>query len=161
MTESEEDSPRQSREESIIIPCGRAPSLYEEGLIEFGKSLFKGSIDQALAFHKTMLSLTATFTTLMASVFGLLTFGINNVDISINQRIFLVIPVLLMLLSSICFTIGYYPRYIEINMQILDTIREARTNLIKTRRLWATCGTILFTLAICSLIAGIIMFNIC
>ena len=57
-------------ENVILLGKGRIPSPLEEVLLEFGKELVKDSVTQSVEFNKTMLGLTATFSTLMASSFA-------------------------------------------------------------------------------------------
>lgn len=102
--------------EQIVVEYGRIPSPLEDSLLEFGKDLFRDSLAQSVEFHKTMLGLTATFATLMASVFSVLVFGSTNQQINKSERVFLIIPVLFMLLSGICFALGYYPRTIQMRL---------------------------------------------
>jgi hypothetical protein len=147
-------------ESTIVIERGRMPSPLEEVLIDFGKNLIKDSVTQSIEFNKTMLSLTATFATLMASTFGILVLGLKNKLPGAFQRTFLIIPVLMMLLSSICFALGYYPRHLKIRLQILKSIEEARDRLLRERRVWAFCGVLFFTLAILTLLIGILLINV-
>lgn len=147
------------REDTIIVSRGRIPSPSDEVLLDFGKDLIKLSVTQSVEFHKTMLGLTATFTTLMASIFGILAFGVKDQQLGSFQRIFLVIPVILMLLSSTCFAFGYYPRIVKVNLRVLNSIEKARDKLIKTRKMFALCGIVLFNLAILSLLVGVIYLN--
>lgn len=143
----------------IVVDIGRIPSPLEESLFDFGKDIIKSSIAQSLEFHKTMLGLTTTFTTLMASTYGILAFGLKDQRLDDFQRIFLVIPVFLMLLSSICFAIGYYPRRVKVQLQILSIVEAEREKLLRTRRHWAFYGIFLFIFAILSLLVGMIFFN--
>jgi len=145
--------------EKIVIAHSHIPSPLEETLIEFGKNLVKDSVSQSVEFNKTMLGLTATFVTLMASSFGLLAFGSKDKQLDNFQRVFLVIPVLFMLFSSLCFALGYYPRQVKLKLQVLNTIESARDNLLRTRRNWAFTGILFFALSIFTLIVGIILFN--
>ena len=158
--ETAESQQTEGENENIVIERGRIPSPLEEALLDFGKNLVKDSVAQSVEFHKTMLGLTATFATLMASAFGILAFGSKDKPLDAFQRVFLVIPVLLMLLSSICFALGYYPRHMKIKLRVLNTIEKARDELLQARGIWAFCGILLFTLAILSLLIDIIFFNV-
>ena len=148
------------QEEEIVVARGRIPSPREETLIDFGKDLVKDSVTQSVEFNKTMLGLTATFATLMAASFGILAFGSKDQPLDSFQRAFLVVPVLFMLMSSVCFAIGYYPRHVKLRLRVINTIEEARDRLLRTRRNWAFGGILFFILSIAMLIVGIIFFNL-
>jgi uncharacterized membrane protein YidH (DUF202 family) len=157
-----EPAPSQNKNRSndinTIVTESRAPMLSDEILLDFGKTLINSSITQSIEFHKTMLGLTATFVTLMASSFGIVAFRLENYQLDGFQKTLLVIPIFLMLVSSVCFALGYYPRFIEVRLQILDSIKEARNKLIRIRRVWAFVGVTFFILSIFALVVGIIFF---
>jgi magnesium-transporting ATPase (P-type) len=118
--------------------------LDEELLTEWAKSLVSSSIAVSADFHKTMLGLTATFTTLMAGTIGLLILGKTGADLSIS-RWRLIIPTLLMLLSSITFCAGYYPRRVhDVPPQDIERIRQIRTSIVNRRFVWAIMGCFFF-----------------
>jgi hypothetical protein len=152
--------PANGKEETIVVARGRIPSPLEETLIDYGKDLIKDSVTQSVEFHKTMLGLTASFSTLMASAFGILAFGLNDKQLDNFQRAFLVVPVLLMLLSSVCFALGYYPRSMKLRLRVINTIEDTRNKLLQTRRNWAFGGILFFILSIVVLVAGIVFLNL-
>jgi hypothetical protein len=155
------DRPSTSGEsDKIVVPDGRIPSPLEEVLLDLGKQMFKDSIAQSVEFNKTMLGLTATFATLMASSFGILAFGMKDKQLDTFQRVFLVVPVVVMLSASVCFALGYYPRDVEVRLRVLNTIEAARTTLLRQRATWARRGIALFILAIVALLGGIVLLNI-
>lgn len=158
--EGSSDKEQASDESRIVVPRGRKLLPSEETLLELGKDLVKDSVTQALEFHKTMLGLTATFATLMASSFAILTLGSKDQPLDSFQRASLVVPVLLMLVSTICFALGYYPRRVKLRLQDLTTIKKARTRLLRPRGFWAVCGVLFFILSIVSLLVGIVSFNL-
>lgn len=143
----------------LVVDTGRIPSPLEQALIDSSKDVVKGSIDQSREFHKTMLGLTATFSTLMASSFSILAFGKKEQPLDNFQRLFLIVSVLLMIASSIIFALGYYPRTTMIGL-CLNKIKEEREAVLKKRGTYARMGLLLFVLALVVLIAGIMFFNI-
>lgn len=145
-------------EEEYIIKNSRIPSIADKALFELGKNLFQESLSLIIRFNKTMLGLTATFVTFMASSFGILTLGSKNLQLNFNQKLALTIPVTLMLFSSACFMFGYLPRQVKFDLHILDSIKLARMDLLNTRKRWTYLGIIFFILAIFSLITGVIFF---
>jgi hypothetical protein len=151
-----DDTPSENK---INIAIGRTPSLTDDVMLEFGKKLIFDSIILATEFNKTMLGLTATFATLMASFFSLLAFGSMDYQLDNFQRVFLAVPVILMLFSSICFSFGFLPQPINMNLNIINSIEEARNRLIRTKKNFAISGIILFCLSIILLICEILFFN--
>lgn len=94
---------------------------------EINKELVLGSIKRGLDFHKTMLTVSSTFETLMTTVFGLVTINIKQTVSteaagSIVERtvetasvpalvvMFFGLSILAMLVSAICYAMGYLPR---------------------------------------------------
>ena len=145
---------------TVVVGRGRQLLPSEEALIEFGRNLVKDSLTQALDFHKTMLGLTATFATLMASSFALLTLGSKDASLYQFVRVLLVVPILLMLSSAVCFALGYYPRRVDIVLNDLTEIKRARDRLLASRYRWAVSGIVLFCLSIVALLVGVIAFNV-
>jgi hypothetical protein len=139
---------------------GRTPTAIEEILFEFAKESIKNSVSQSIEFNKTMLSLTATFATLMATIFGLVGTGSTVLILNLPLRSSLGFSVLLMLLSSICFAIGYYPQPIKINPHIVSTIKITRDKLILSRRRWSFFGIVFFCNSILALLVGLVWFNV-
>jgi hypothetical protein len=129
-------------------------------LIELGKDLIKDSINQSRDFHKTMLGLTATFSTLMASTFSIFVVGFANQQLNSLQRTFLVVPVILMLLSSVFFALGYYPRSTQIVLEDLTHVSQILENALKSRKAFALLGVVSFIFSIVSLLGGIAFLNV-
>jgi hypothetical protein len=144
----------------IVIKRSRKLTSEDELLLDFGKDLVKNSISQSLDFHKTMLGLTATFATLMASAFGILVVGTSEKQLDNLQRFFLSVPVFIMLMSSVAFVLGYYPRYTSVQLRHLDRIRHTRNKLVRIRARAALSGVALFVLSIVSLLVGILFVGI-
>jgi hypothetical protein len=149
-----------SKKEGVDVEIGRMPTLTDDVLLEFGRKLIFDSIALATEFNKTMLGLTATFTTLMASLFSLLAFGLKDVQLNSFQRLILAIPVILMLMSSVSFALGFLPQPENVNLSIINTIEAARNRLLQSKRNFAFIGTGLFCLSIILLISGVLLFNI-
>jgi hypothetical protein len=153
----------EEKEPEIIVEKGEAITAIsreltqlDEAILEFGRSLYKDSLSLSLEFHKTMLGLTATFSTVMASVFALLVFGSENQQIGLEERRFLIAPIFVMLMSSMFFAFGYYPRRSTFSLNNLSSIREARQKLMMSRWLFAILGCFSFGLSISILIFGIL-----
>jgi hypothetical protein len=145
--------------EEIVVRGSRELTSSEEALMEFSKKLVIESVSQALDFNKTMLQLTATFATLMATVFGVLVLGGSAQLLSQFQRILLGIPIFVMLISSICFALGYYPRYGDMRPDDLTDIREKRNHLLRWRVTYAVVGVVMFILSVISLMVVIALTN--
>lgn len=145
----------------FVIDEAPVLSDLDDTLLDIAKGLRKDSVNQSREFHKTMLGLTATFSTLMASSFGILTIGIANQPLKLDnlQKILLVIPVLLMLLSSIFFALGYYPRYKRWALLDLTDINQSLEALLKVRRQLAFLGVSSFVISITSLLGAVVFLN--
>jgi len=88
---------------------------------EIRKQLVLGSIARGLEFHKTMLTVSSTFATLMTTVFAVVTINITQtvttnegtvVEKSVPALVvwFFGFSILAMLGSAICYAKGYVPR---------------------------------------------------
>jgi hypothetical protein len=146
--------------ENVKVSAARLPQRSDEIILAIGDEILKGAIKQGIDFNKVMLGYTATFTTLMASIFALLVFGAADVNLAPVPRLLLVIPVFLMLMSSCSFAAGYFPRNISFNPQILSSIESARTHLVNTRQRFALIGLLLFIFSIVSLLIAIMYLNV-
>lgn len=124
---------------------GRMPTPTEEALIEYGKQLLLKSTETALDFHKTMLGISASFGTLVAALTPVLVWGDKEARLPMAEGWLLIIPLILMLMSSVVFAWGYYPRYTTINVNFVEDIKEAREGVIKSRKVLAGIGLGLFS----------------
>lgn len=129
----------------------RLPTQTELALLEYGKQVMLKSSATAIDFHKTMLGVSATFGTLITTITPILIWGDKDVKVPMPQGWLLILPPLLMLLSSVAFALGYYPRYIQFNPNIVDDVRKVREKTIKSRSLLAGVGLALFCIALLSL----------
>ncbi|MET0396979.1 MAG: hypothetical protein ABW277_09175 [Longimicrobiaceae bacterium] len=128
-------------------------------LLKYGEALVLSSTAQAVDFHKTMLTLTATFATLIASAAGLVIWGDSDYKPGLFERLFLAVPVILMLLSSICFASGFFPRYKEIYLSSPTSIENALGSLMSSRRWWAVGGFLLFASSLLTFVGAIVWYN--
>jgi|GEM_PF-3461766 len=129
----------------------RNPTQAELALLEYGKQILLKSSETAMDFHKTMLGISATFGTLITSLTPILIWGSKDNKIPMPEGWLLIIPPILMLISAVVFAIGYYPRYIQFNPNIVDDIRLIRERIMKARSLLAGIGLGLFCTSILSL----------
>jgi len=134
----------------------RIATQTELALLEYGKQILLKSSDTAIDFHKTMLQISATFGTLITTITPILVWGDKDAKIPMPEGWLLILPVFLMLLSSIAFAIGYYPRYIQFNPNIVEEIKKVRERINKVRSLLAGVGLGLFCAALISLICIIL-----
>ena len=129
----------------------RIPTQTELALLEYGKQVLLKSSETAIDFHKTMLGVSATFGTLITTVTPILIWGDKDKKIPTQEGWLLILPLLLMILSSVAFALGYYPRYIQFNPNVIDDIRKVRERTINSRSLLAGVGLGLFCAALLSL----------
>jgi hypothetical protein len=127
---------------------GRPPTPTEAALLECGKQMMLKSAETALDFHKTMLGVSATFGTLVTSLTPILVWGDKDAKLPMSAGWLLIIPPIMMCLSSIVFACGYYPRHTVLNVNVIEEIREAREDVIRTRRRLAGIGLGLFVAAL-------------
>jgi len=121
-------------------------------VLDVGKGMVERSIQAGLDFHKTMLGLTATFTTLMATALG-----VSSVLLHFPARLAVVGPIAVMLASSVVFAFGYSPVLSSFSLDFVDEIETAYRRIIKRRQWLATIGTILFAIAIIWMILGVLL----
>lgn len=136
---------------------GRLPSVHEAALIEYSKQLVFKSVETSLDFHKTMLSVSATFGSAITTLVPILIWGDKDAKIPVGEGWLLVVPALLMLLSSICFAFGYYPRHTELNINDIKAVRLDRESLLSRRAFLASVGLLLFCGAL-FLLVGLVIF---
>jgi hypothetical protein len=67
------------------------------------------------------------------------------------------VPALLMLLSSVLFALGYYPRHATIHPNEIESIRVEREALLKRRAGFAFVGLALFCVSLLFLV-GLVVF---
>lgn len=113
--------------------------------MEYGKQLLLKSTETALDFHKTMLGISATFGTLVAALIPVLVWGDKEAKVPMAEGWLLILPLLLMLLSSVVFAWGYYPRHATININVIEDIKAAREKVITSRKVLAGVGLGLFS----------------
>jgi hypothetical protein len=129
----------------------RMPTPTEIALLEYGKQVLLKSVDTAIDFHKTMLGVSATFGTLITTATPVLIWGSKDAKIPMPQGWLLIVPPLLMLLSSVVFAVGYYPRYLQFNPNVIDDVRAAREQILASRGRLARLGLGLFCVSLLSL----------
>ncbi|MBN2346741.1 MAG: hypothetical protein JXO51_10170 [Candidatus Aminicenantes bacterium] len=137
----------------------RNPTQAELALLEYGKQTLIKSSEIAMDFHKTMLGISATFGTLITNVTPILIWGSKDEKIPMPEGWLLLIPPILMLISAVVFAIGYYPRYVQFNPNVVDDIRLIRERIMKARRWLAGIGLGLFCAAILSLTFFILLLR--
>ncbi|MGZ5445758.1 MAG: hypothetical protein ACXW5U_31705 [Thermoanaerobaculia bacterium] len=127
---------------------GRMPTPTESALLEFGRQLIIKSAESSQEFHKTMLEVSATFGTLITTLLPLLIWGKADTPIPFAEGWLLLLPSSLMLLSSVVFAIGYYPRHRELRLSIPTEVLKIRQEVLKSRQILAGIGMGLFCSAL-------------
>lgn len=138
---------------------GRLPTVNEAALIEYSKQLVSKSVETSLDFHKTMLGVSATFGSAITTLVPILVWGDKDAKIPTGPGWLVLVPALLMLLSSICFALGYYPRHSKLNINDIDEVRRDRDSLLSRRAFLASVGLLLFCGALLMLVALIIFLK--
>lgn len=128
----------------------RAATVGETALLEYSKQVVIKSLDNSIDFHKTMLGVSATFGTLTTTLIPILSWGDKDAKIPLPEGWFLLAPSVLMLLSAVCFAIGYFPRSSQLNPNDIAEVKSFRERALTARRRLATIGVIFFSLSILS-----------
>lgn len=136
---------------------GRLPSNFESALIEYSKQLVAKSIETSLDFHKTMLGVSATFGSAITTLVPVLIWGDKDAKLPSGPGWLIVVPALLMLLSSVCFALGYYPQHSQLNLNDLHAVRDSRETLLHRRAYLAAIGLGLFCGSVL-LLVGLVLF---
>lgn len=139
--------------ESPVELVSRAPSLSESALAEYSKTLVIKSLDNSIDFHKTMLGVSATFGTLTTTLIPILSWGDKDATIPLPEGWFLLAPPIMMLLSAVCFALGFFPRSGQVNPNELTSVDDFRTKALRSRRRLATAGMVLFSLSVLGTVA--------
>lgn len=139
---------------------GRAPTASEVALMEFGKQAIVTSLEKSMEFHKTMLQASATFGALITTLAPMLIWGDKDKQIPASEGWWLLIPPILMLLSSVVFACGYFPRHREVQVNVLEELKSARSRVLKQRRALAVAGMALFSVSLCSLMILIFILRL-
>lgn len=129
---------------AATLVASRLLTLGEEALLDYGKTALVQSVANGIDFHKTMLGISATFGTLLTALPSILVWGDKDVKIPNAEGWLLAIPMLLMLLSSIVFAMGYYPRSASLNPNVVESIAAVRDRGLTSRRRLAGVGLGLF-----------------
>jgi hypothetical protein len=78
----------------------------------------------------------------------ILIWGNKDAKLPMPEGWLLIIPPILMLLSSVVFAFGYYPRHSALNINVVDEIRKVREEVIMSRKRLAGIGLGLFSAAL-------------
>ena len=136
---------------------GRLPTANETVLIEYAKQLVSKSVETSLDFHKTMLGVSATFGSAITTLVPILVWGDKDTKTPAGPGWLILAPALLMLLSSICFAVGYYPRHAKLNINDIEEVRRDRDSLLSRRACLASIGLLLFCGAL-FLLVGLVVY---
>lgn len=135
-------------EVSAVTPHNRA-------LYEAGKMLLTDSITTGRDFCKFMISLS---TGAIPIYLGLLKFVLpEHYTLSLQQGVLAIIPVVLFLIASIVFTIGYYPQVSQFSLDVIDEIEKERTRTIFRRKKLSLIGFSIFLIGTVNAIVTIIV----
>ena len=104
-----------------------------------------------------MLGISATFGSAITTLVPILVWGDKDAKIPSGPGWLLLVPALLMLLSSVLFALGYYPRHATLHPNEIESIRAEREALLRRRAGLAFIGLALFCASLLFLV-GLVIF---
>ena len=129
---------------------------HNEAIYEAGKTMLVESITVSREFCKFMITLG---TSAIPIHLGLLKFVLpEHYILSFQQGLFASTPAILFLLSSIIFTIGYYPQSGKLSLDIPAEIETERTKTLKKRKNITLFGFVMFCVAALSMIYCVVYY---
>jgi len=115
----------------------------DKALLEAGKKLLVDSIDVGREYCKYMIGVASGAIPVYVAVLKL---GVADKYVpSAGTYVLWAVPAILFLLSSLAFSIGYFPGRTHIAIDNMASITEARTAIIDRRRCWSITGVVLFS----------------
>ena len=137
--------------EDVIVLTPHNKALYEAG-----KTMLVESITVSREFCKFMITIA---TSAIPIHLGLLKFVLpEHYILTLSQGIFASIPAGLFLLSTIIFTIGYYPQTGKLSLDIIAEIESERTKTLTTRKNRTLFGFVTFCIATISMIFSVFYY---
>jgi len=115
----------------------------DKALLEAGKKLLVESIEVGREYCKYMIGVASGAIPVYVAVLKL---GVADKFVpTTGQYIVWAVPAILFLLSSLAFSMGYFPGRADIALDNIAGIAAARTAIIDRRRCWSITGVSLFS----------------
>lgn len=131
--------------ETRVTVAGRISTPAEEAILEYGRRLVLESPATGLDFHRSMLAVSATFGSLLTTLAPLLIGLEAEVAFGSAEGWLLVLPLGLMLVSSVVFAVGSLPSHAEVNINIVEEVSNERKRVLRLRRRLAGLGMLVFS----------------
>lgn len=120
-------------------------SPHNKALYEAGKAMLIGSIETSRDFCKFMISIS---TGAIPVYFSILNFIVSeNYTFNFEQIVYVIIPGIIFLISSIFFSVGYYPQSTHFSLDLPHEIENERNSILARRSNFSKIGFGLFLLA--------------
>ena len=132
--------------EDKVIVSASPLSPHDKALLKFGKDFIVGSVDTIRDFAKTMITLVSG---LFAVYFALLQFlGAANVTKIGSKAVIGIVylPPMFFILSIVAFVLGVLPIAHTISLNQPDTIRKARSTILRVKYVAVLVGLFFFLL---------------
>ena len=117
---------------------------HNRALYEAGKTILTESLKTGREFCQFM---TTTSLAAVPVYLGLLTFASEHGGRQAGTQVWLVIPALLFVLSSVAFAIGLQPRTESISLDVVQSIEDGLRNILSYRRRYIRVGFTVFLVA--------------
>lgn len=114
-------------------------SPHELAILESGKKLYEEAIDSTREFSKTMIGISLGAIPVHFAIVKYL-LG-DTINIILTLKMLLAIPPVLFLLSSVFFIVSFLPKLKMISLDDLREVREARNEIVCSRRKLNLIGT--------------------
>lgn len=119
---------------------------HNEALYEAGKKLLIEAISTGREFCKFMISIS---TGAIPVYMGLISFIIPTDYVAPASQInYSILPPMLFFISSVFFTIGYFPKSTNFSLDVIEEIKNARDKIIKKRMHFIWIGMVTFSFGV-------------
>jgi hypothetical protein len=146
----------ENSENKIVVEEVERITPHNKALYEAGKALLVDSISVGREFCKFMITLS---TSAIPIHLALLKAVIpDNNKITFSHGLLIIIPALIFVISSIVFTLGYFPQSGNLTLDIVQDIQRERQETIVRRKKFAVYGFIIFLTGSLSMIIVISYF---
>jgi len=148
------DDQREQRRHVEVVPGSAAPlSVQEEAIFEAGQRMMAESNDVSKDFAKQMITVSSA----AIPVYLALLQAIGLSHRSRTAILLVSLPSLALLLSILLFVVALLPRTRLVSLEVISEIRDVRDKIIRARYRWLLIGLAVFSVAVLSAIASMLV----